>query len=161
MPWNSEQLGRTTQKVGVFTARQQATISVVSGLVLAAVLWHVTVVLLAGVPFGRASGDPPGRDSRAPAGRPEPAVRAAVGWPGSEKVWLGLLVLVAGSWIGLRLWLSGRRTQRRRGVVREGMLVEWLGYRCMRRRTDRAHRPVSVGVVDIAAVDACGWCSRR
>lgn len=81
-----------------------------------------TVVLLAGVASGGPAVTlwaviavhPPGALS--PQYEPPTAGRAL-------QVWLGLLFLVAGSWIGLRLWLSGQRTQRRRGVVRK---ARWL-----------------------------------
>lgn len=116
MPRNSEQLGRTNQKVGVLTPRQQAIISMVSGLVLAAVLWHVTVALLAGVPLARPAvtlravmaGHP--LTALSPQYQPPPTGRALL-------VWLGLVVLVAGGWAALRMWLSGRRKHRPVGMA--------------------------------------------
>ena len=116
MPRNSDQLGRTDQKVGVLTPRQQAILSLVAGAVIAAVLWHLTVVLLASVPAGRPAatlravmaGHP--LSALSPQYRPPTAGRALL-------VWLGLMVLVAGGWAGLRLWIAGRRTHRPVGMA--------------------------------------------
>ena len=119
MPRNSEQLGRTNQKVGVFTPRQQAIMSLAGVLLLAVVLWHVTVVLLAGVPFER-----PAVTLRAVvAGHPLAALSRQYEPPSTGRallVWLGTAVLVVGGWVGLRAVVSSRRMQRPVGMADRG-----------------------------------------
>ena len=116
MPRNSDQLGRTDQKVAVLTPRQQAVISLVAAAVVAAVLWHVTVVLLAGVPAGK-----PDATLRAVmTGHPLAALRPQYRPPTAGRallVWAGMAVLAAGGWAGVRLWIAGRRTHRPVGMA--------------------------------------------
>lgn len=109
-------LTRTNQKVGVLTARQQATVSLVATVVLAAALWHVTLVLLAGVPIGQLNVTVHALTALHPLGdlRPRyapPSTGVAL------LVWLGLLVLVGGTWTALRMWFAGRRKTRAVGMA--------------------------------------------
>lgn len=100
----------------MLTARQQATVSLVATVVLAAALWHVTLVLLAGVPIGQLSVTVHALTALHPLGglRPRyepPATSVAL------LVWLGLLVLVGGAWTALRLWISAGRKHRVVGMA--------------------------------------------
>lgn len=112
----SDGLSRTNQKLGVLTARQQATMSIVATAVLAAVLWHVMLVLLAGVPIGQLNVTVHALTALHPLGglRPRyepPSTGVAL------LVWLGLLVLTGGAWAALRMRLSGRRKHRAVGMA--------------------------------------------
>ena len=113
---SSDGLTRTNQKVGVFTARQQATMTLVAVVLLAAVLWHVTLVLLAGVPIGQLNVTVHAAIGLHPLGglrpRYEPPTTAV-----ALLVWLGLLVLVAGAWTALRMWFAGRGKNRAVGMA--------------------------------------------
>ena len=113
---SSDNLTRTHQKVSVLTARQQATATLVASVVLAAALWHVTIVLLAGVPLGQLKVTVHALTALHPLGglRPRyepPSTGVAL------VVWLGLLLLVGGAWTALRMWFAGRRKHKAVGMA--------------------------------------------
>jgi len=112
----SEDLGRRDQKVGVLTARQQATLALLALAVLAAAAWHATVVLLAGVPFTQVDVTV----HALTAGHPLAGLSPRYGPPAAGVallVWLGMIVLITVAWTVLRVWWSGRRTRRAVGMA--------------------------------------------
>lgn len=118
MPRNSQadQQGRTDQKVGLLNPRQQATLILTAGAVATAACWHVTVVLLAGVPAGQVNVTIRALMKATPLSGlgpqyPAPSATAAL------LVWVGLLTLVVGAWLTLRLWWSSRRGPRAVGLA--------------------------------------------
>ena len=112
----ADRLSRTDQKVGVLTARQQATVSLAAAVVLTAACWHLTLVALAGVRITQLNLTVHALLALHPLGglRPRyepPSTGVAL------LVWLGLLGLSGGAAAGLQRWIGGRRRHRAVGMA--------------------------------------------
>ena len=152
MSTNRPQLGRRHQRVQLLTARQRSAWTVVLFAAAAFLLWHLTVVLLVGVPVTAVGTTIKALVTLHPiSGLTAPATASTNPPPAAlvVGVWLGLLLAALGLWALAAVTLAGRSRRRSTvGVARRGQARRSAGEQ-RARDTARRIRAESIDAGDL------------